>query len=856
MLRMLPIRLIIPMTIAALIGLLVLLGVNLQRELRLLSTDNSDKMAWTFLQTESEIANLGRILAEQQLAEEPRENLVRLRADIAISRINLVTEGRFPRLMEGNLESQHVLEQLRGLRTELEAILDSNPTIGKAELAELSKVVHRTQPLTRRISVLGNAQATQVEGAQRRNFSNNLAITGGIALSVLFGMSGLLIILGRLLERARDRDVELSATTERLSSTVAAALDGIVVADADWCIVEYNQAAKEIFGWRRDEVLGAPMEDTFIPVHNSSSTDTAATKKVQRIRHIVDKGRCEILAMRKTGETFPMEISVAESGQLDSPLFISYLRDISQRKITETELIDARDSAEKADKAKSQFLSVMSHEMRTPLNGLLGVLDLLRTTRLTKRQERHIEVAAASGELLLEHVNEALDITRIESGALSITEQRFCVRETLARVVDVLEPLAREKSLFLTFECDEDLTLKFMGDKGRISQIITNLVGNAIKFTEQGGIAVKVSGIHGVSHSLITITVQDTGPGIPNEFQEKIFEHSFVLNPTEGRQSRSDGLGLSISRRIARLMGGELNVHSHDAEGSVFSLTVPLNRSPDQEANADLTTVRLPASALKKEKEILVVEDNAVNRMVLQEMLIAMGHNVFAAKTGSECVEMAFKDKFDLIIMDLSMPDLNGLDATRELRSGDGPNCDTFVLGLTAHGADEYKSYAEDAGMDAFETKPIRLNTLSRLLSDIPAGSTRQSEKAAATNVDCALDTDVATELLGLLGRDRFKQAVAAFFHDADTALDVLDQAGSDYDQEDLRETLHRLRGGANIFGLCGIVLALDNVTVALDQVDQAALALEFDGVAEAVDAGRAVTSTFMERTHPKPSQS
>ena len=844
---MLPIRLIIPMTIAALIGLLVLLGVNLQRELRFLSTDNSDDMTWTFLQAESEIANLGRTLAEQRLEPTPQSALIRLRTDIAISRINLVTEGRFPRIMEGSPESLGALAQLRDLRTELASVLDANPKIEQSHIVELMDVVNRIHPLTRRISVLGNAHATDIEGTQRQDFSNNLAITGGIALSVLLGMAGLLILLGRLLERASERDVELSATTERLSSTVAAALDGIVVADADWRIVEYNQAAREVFGWRRDEVIGAPMEETFIPLHiRNGANGNGSSNMPYGVHHIVDKGRHEILAMRKSGETFPMEISVAEAGQPGDRLFISYLRDISQRKITEKELIDARDSAEKADKAKSQFLSVMSHEMRTPLNGLLGVLDLLRTTRLSKRQERHIDVAAASGELLLEHVNEALDITRIESGALSITEQVFCVRETLERVVDVLEPLAQEKSLSLTFECDEDLKLKFIGDSGRISQIITNLVGNAIKFTEKGGIIVKVSGIHGVTHSLITIAVEDTGPGVPSEFQEKIFEHSFVLNPAEGRQSRSDGLGLSISRRSARLMGGELTVQSNKEEGSVFTLTIPLNRSSDFFADADLETQELPASVFKKDKKILVVEDNAVNRMVLQEMLIAMGHNVVEAKTGAECVDLASKDKFDLIIMDLSMPELNGLDATRELRANGGPNAGTFILGLTAHGADEYKSYAEDAGMDAFETKPIRLDTLSRFLSNVPSESARLKKYDATLGPEHTLDTEVATELLGLLGKDRYNKAVQTFFRDADTAITDLDQTGLGLDRDALRETIHTLRGGANIIGLRRTVRALDKVTVAQHENDNTATMIALDGLAAAIEADRNATQAFI----------
>lgn len=231
--------------------------------------------------------------------------------------------------------------------------------------------------------------------------------------------------------------------------------------------------------------------------------------------HVLDAGRVELSALRKSGEECPVELNITSVQSATGELFIAYLRDISVRKINEQKLIDARDKAEAMDRAKSQFLAVMSHEMRTPLNGILGVLDLMRQTKLNKKQERYARIASASGEILLEHVNEALDITRIELGSMQFLPQSFEMGSAVESIVDVLTPLAQEKNLTVTLDVEAGMGRVFEGDSGRIGQILTNLIGNAIKITDDGAIGVKVGGIHTANHTNATITVFDTGRGIP-----------------------------------------------------------------------------------------------------------------------------------------------------------------------------------------------------------------------------------------------------------------------------------------------------------------------------------------------------
>ncbi|MEO0381483.1 MAG: ATP-binding protein, partial [Pseudomonadota bacterium] len=435
-----------------------------------------------------------------------------------------------------------------------------------------------------------------------------------------------------------------------------------------------------------------------------------------------------------------------------------------------------------------QFLTVMSHEMRTPLNGVLGVLDLLKSTKLTPHQQRYAQIATSSSEVLLEHVNEALDITRIETGKLHLALQDFDLAEVMRGLMDMFEPLAQEKDLSCTLTIEEAMRRRFYGDAGRLRQILTNLIGNAIKFTETGGVHIAVHGINGPETSSLRFEVSDTGIGVPADQQEQVFEDFFAIASSEGRQDRGDGLGLSISRRIARAMDGDVTMRTAQDAGSTFVLTLPLLRS-EGHAVARAGDADAPAQACN----ILIVEDNIINRGVLGDMLLAMGHHVSEAVNGADCLEKAQDQRFDIIFMDIGMPVMNGIDATQRLRAADGPNAKTHVIGLTAHGREDYRDTALTAGMNRFHTKPIRLDALHSIIAELTSGPLTKDEPAKVG--------DALQEMLDVLGPEKVRNVADAFLAELATLVSDL-RAGADTAKpEVLAEAAHKAKGASSLLG-------------------------------------------------------
>jgi PAS domain S-box-containing protein len=783
----------------------VLLGNNVLRELRSLSTAETDNLQWTILQVETEIANLHVALAEAQVQSTPDALDVRLRADIALSRLGIVGRGLTAELFAENADAQALIMRLQDYSATLISILDQDPDLSRDDLNRMLRTTQDVRPDTRRLVLVALDAGTARAADRRTQFARLLGQTGTTAIALILGLAALLIVLDRLLTRVSLRDQALKTSSARLVSTVAASLDAIVTANEAGEIVEFNSSAERIFGWSREDVIGQKMEHTIIPHHHRAAHVAGMDRYLMTGEpHVVDKGRIEITALRKTGEEFPVELNITSVQSDGGALFIAYLRDISARKINERQLIDARDRAENMDRAKSQFLAIMSHEMRTPLNGILGVLDLLRTSNLDDRQQHYIRVAVASSEILLEQVNEALDIARIEMGSMTLSPQPFAMAPVIERVVDVLSPLAQQKKLNLQLDFHQDMARGFVGDGARIGQILTNLLGNAIKFTDSGSVTVTVSGIHGPEITQATIAVHDTGSGIPKDRLEDIFEDFVVLAHGVGPQNRGDGLGLSISRKVARLMGGDLTVQSTLDAGSVFLLNVPLARTTSEHVDLDPGTQVPLLAANTDRKKILIVEDNAINRTVLRDMLESLGHAVTEAQDGQTGLRAAQAEVFDVILMDISMPVMDGISAVEHIRRDPGPNQHSHVVGLTAHGREEYRERATAAGMDAFYNKPIRLATLQSLVGGL--------SKAATGGPTDIGDIDRATldDLVAVLGPDKLHATTARFFTELAEALDVLNAGGST--SEDVASRLHKLRGGAALLGLTGIVDRIDKV--------------------------------------------
>lgn len=390
------------------------------------------------------------------------------------------------------------------------------------------------------------------------------------------------------------------------------------------------------------------------------------------------------------------------------------------------DLVEARKRADAANEAKSVFLANISHEIRTPMNGVVGMAEALLQTRLGNDQRDYAETIQHCGNTLLELINQVLDLAKIESGHFVLREREFDLLRWLADLSATYEPQARRKGV--AFSCDrpESLAGHWQGDPTRLRQILENLLSNAFKFTERGEVKIVAEAwdvaadapLHRPPESgrvCLRFSVRDSGPGIAAEHQDEIFSKFYQVDSSVTRLRQGSGLGLAIVRQLARLMGGEASVESAPGKGSVFHVKVSLGRLG---GTAPQVSDQGPEAAPRPRMRILVAEDNAVNRKVVTVMLGNLGHAVEAVTTGREAVEKLRQEDFDLVLMDIQMPDMDGLSAAREIRRpGSGVRRpDIPIVALTAYAQTEDRIRSREAGMNGFLTKPITTATLGAAL--------------------------------------------------------------------------------------------------------------------------------------------
>lgn len=800
---------------------------SLHLQMNTLNAADSDNTGWLVSQLDVDYKALSlalstyvidRYLDRPAPAPEASFAEVMRRFDIFYSRIDTVAAS----MARGDVPPalSEAVDRLRRVRDDLAVRLDALDQPDRAQVIAISDDLAAQAALVRDVTTSSLhffVNAAMEARIQKQRYLKRFLLQTLLLLLV----NGVACIVAFFLwRRVVDHATQLQRASETLTKAFRAALSAVVVTDMDGRILMVNSAAGDMFRMPEKDMPGRNVADVMVPDHLRGQHETSMKKFVETgERNIVGSGPVRLDAKRSDGSQFRAELSINTDTDLDgNPILIRFISDVSQIEAAERKLESARDEAQRLAEAKTMLLATMSHEMRTPLHGVIAALDLIDPRALMGKDLGLVQIAQNCSERALHHINDVLDITRLGEGSEDSAPYRPV--EIAREIVAELTPLATEKSTKLRLNINGQGAGKlYLGSPNAFSRAIYNLVGNAVKYTRNGHVDLFLDfdwygpGGHGM-----WVRVRDDGPGIAPEDINRIFQAFETGAPTNLKGPEGTGLGLPIARMAVQRLGGTLSVSSRPGHGSEFYFDIPLEDAPVPGEPAFVAAE--PAASHQETLDVLVVDDASVNVELMRETVARLGHRVTTAQNGLEAVNKAAEHAFDVILMDINMPVMNGIEASRRIREG-GLSRNAHIVAVTAISEPERKIEIFAAGLNAILVKPTRLADVAALLASLDTdGAAGPSAHPDETTE--APETLVAA-LEPLIGRakavDLIRKAVA------EIPEDLLSDATDLPVTEQLVDQLHKAAGVTGTVGFATLSRELFRAERAAARGDATSLA-------------------------------
>ncbi len=537
------------------------------------------------------------------------------------------------------------------------------------------------------------------------------------------------LAIGQLSQEIAERkqvEHHLRLSESKLNSIFASVPEAIVVADALGRIVQCNAATASMFAYAADELIGKNIQllmDPVVQPHHDSYLDAYLRTG---LKEMMNKPRV-LQGLRKSGSLFPVRVTVSEMRVDKEIFFIGVMQDFTAIQNAQDLLVGAKEKAEQANRMRGDFLATMSHEIRTPMNGILGMTELaLETQNQATKQKEYLTLARDSAHHLLHIINEILDFSKIEARALDLELLEVCPAQLIRHTAKSLAQLAKAKGLALQVSTAADVPELVWMDPVRMRQVLTNLIGNAIKFTEEGGVTVQTEVLPGTDEqsAVLRIRIIDTGIGFDPARTEALFSPFTQADGSVTRSYGGTGLGLAITRSLLQLMGGDISAEGQVGQGACFVATIPvkkvLNISPLLTPAMHPELSPISVSDGHPALSVLLVEDHAINRKLAEIMLQRMGYRYATASDGQQALDRLSAERFDVVLMDVMMPEMDGITAVRLLREREsGTGYSSKVLMVTAHAMTGDKERFLAAGADGYVSKPMSHTALQKEINRV-----------------------------------------------------------------------------------------------------------------------------------------